>query len=425
VLRLGYVLKRFPRLSETFILNEILELEAQGVSVEVFALLDPAEEVRHESLRQVRGRVTYLPPASFLKRCQVREGRCPEGSFDHRTIEQVLLQAEAPDDSVLHLQAATLALLARARGVQHLHAHFGTDATTVAMLAARLSRSSYSFTAHAKDIYHEYVDVALLKEKILEARFVITVSDYNRRYLAELARGELAGKIARLYNGINLDRFSPDPSIRRETDLVLAVGRLVEKKGFGLLVEACRLLRDWGHPVRCLIVGEGDQRASLTQQIRTLGLQDRVVLAGAQPQERLIETLHRATVLVLPCVIGATGDRDGLPTVLLESLAVGLPAISTRLAGIPEIIEHGKTGLLVPPGDPFCLARAIEEVVGNRELRQCLGREGRAKAAETFDIRRNVATLRELFARRALGPDGAPQPTAQADGVHESPLPMS
>jgi colanic acid/amylovoran biosynthesis glycosyltransferase len=418
VLRLGYVLKRFPRLSETFILNEILELEAQGVEVEVFALLEPAEEVQHEILRQVRGRVTYLPQASYLNGCQVREGQYPECSFDQRTLEQAL-QPRAPDDPVLYLQSATLTLLARARGVHHLHAHFGTDATTVAMLAARLSRSSYSFTAHAKDIYHEYVDLALLKEKILGARFVITVSDYNRRFLADLAGGELAGKIVRLYNGIDLDRFAPSQSIRGEDDLVLAVGRLVEKKGFGQLVEACRLLRDWERPVRCLIVGEGDQRASLAQQITTLGLQDRVILAGAQPQERLLEILQRATVLVLPSVVATTGDRDGLPTVLLEALAVGLPAISTRLAGIPEIIEHGKTGLLVPPGDPFCLARAIEKVLENRELRRTFGREGRVKAAESFDIRRNVTVLRDLFAR------GAFRPAAQEDGVYEDPLPLS
>jgi glycosyltransferase involved in cell wall biosynthesis len=407
-LNVGYVLKRFPRLSETFILNEVLELERQGVPIEIFALLEPAEELRHETLKRLQSTVTYLPQGSLITQWRIREGRYAEGTFLERPFKELFHGGKPPEASVLSLQAAALAILAQARGVNHLHAHFGTGATTVTMLAGRLTGIPYSFTAHAKDIYHESVDTALLTQKIREARFVITVSEYNRRHLAELAGKNMAGKILRLYNGIDLDRFRPDLSICREPGLILAVGRLVEKKGFHYLVQACRLLKDRGRPFRCLIIGEGPERASLTQQISTLELEDRVILVGAQPQGHVLETLKRAAVLVLPCVVSSTGDRDGLPTVLLEALAVGLPAISTTLTGIPEIIEHGNA--LVPPGDSIRLAMAVEEVLTNPELQQRLGLEGRSKAEKDFDIRKNVLILQDLFARSAGGQNDCFEP---------------
>jgi len=232
---------------------------------------------------------------------------------------------------------------------------------------------------------------------------VVTVSEYNRRHLAELVGDGLAARIIRLYNGLDLTRIQPDPSIRREPDLILAVGRLVEKKGFRYLVDACRLLQECGRSFRCLIVGKGPQQSILADQIGTLGLQDRVLLLGAQSQEQVLELMKRAAVLVLPCVVTEAGDRDALPTVLLEALALGLPVISTALAGIPEIIEHGSTGLLVPPGDSRLLAKTIAEVLASPELRERLGRPGRSKAEEAFDIRKNALILRDLFAGSAVG----------------------
>lgn len=405
--KVGYVLKRFPRLSETFILNEILELERRGVPIEIFSLLEPAEEVRHEALNRVQAPLTYLAQDRFLKTWQIREEHLADRTFRERPFAMLFPGEEVLEDAVLALKAAALSAVARLRGVEHLHAHFATAATTVAMLAGRLTNIPYSFTAHAKDIYHEYVNTTLLREKIRGARFVITVSEYNRRHLLELAGENLSPKIFKVYNGIDLNRFQPDPSTHPEPDLILGVGRLVEKKGFHHLVQACRLLKDWECPFRCLIVGKGPEEASLARQISKLGLQDRVTLMGAQPQMQLLQTLRRATVLVLPCVVAATGDRDGLPTVLLEALAVGLPAISTTLGGIMEIIEHGKSGLLVPPGDPMRLANAIEEVLANPQLRERLGWQGRSKAEKAFDIRKNALVIRDLFARSAIA-QGSP-----------------
>ena len=402
----GYVLKRFPSLSQTFILNEILELEREGVALEIFSLLEPNDALRHDTLRRVRGPVTYLPHDFSAKEWTIREERCRDGTVSERRFEELVPGEEGVRASSLRLKAVALAALAPLRGVRHLHAHFGTAATTVAMLAGQLTGIPYSFTAHAKDIYHESVDRALLTQKIRRASFVVTVSEYNRRHLAALAGEALAGKILRLYNGIDLTRFRPDPAIEREASLILAVGRLVEKKGLHHLVHACRLLADWKRSFRCLIVGDGPERPSLSERIGALGLNDRVMLMGAHTQEWLLETLKRATVLVLPSVVSATGDRDGLPTVLLEALGVGLPAISTAVAGIPEIIDHEETGLLVPPADPERLARALQELLTRPALRQRLGRQGRSKAENAFDIRKNAAVLRDLFSRTAV--DQAP-----------------
>ncbi len=414
--KIGYVLKRFPRLSETFILNELLELERQGTPLQIYSLMDVAEEEpdkpRHKLVQELRAEVIYLPARQPLKKWRVKRGHFHQDDFAPQVLKDIC-GGDVPPDSILLLQAALIACMARAQGVNHLHAHFGTDAASVAMLAARLTGLPFSFTAHAKDIFHNDVDPGLLRQKIREARFVITVSDFNRRHLAKLAGPDLAHKIIRLYNGIDLERFQPDPAVTRERDLILAVGRLQEKKGFHHLIYACRILKDMGQAFRCVIVGEGPERDALARQIVECGVQDQLVLAGAQPQEQIIETFKRATLFVLPCVISAAGDRDALPTVLLEAMAMGLPVISTELVGIPEIIDHGKNGLLVPPDDPVQLAKAMAEILNHPKLQESLGRAAPGKAAARFDLRKNVPVLQDLFSRSVAGQDVC-QPSAEA-----------
>jgi colanic acid/amylovoran biosynthesis glycosyltransferase len=395
----GYVLKRFPRLSETFILNEVLELERQGQRVEIFSLMRPEGGIQHRQLAEVRARVTYLPEKIALRDLAVREAEHAERLFQERLLGEVIDAGTGLGPLPRWMQAAAIAMLARSRGIRHLHAHFASDAATVAMLAGRMTRIPFSFTAHAKDIFDESVDLELLKEKIREARFVVTVSEYNRRYLTSLMRDARdAEKIVRLYNGIDLEQFHPEASVPREPDLVLAVGRLVEKKGFIHLVRAWGRLRDRGCAYRCVLVGDGPERKSLAREIEALGLEEQFHLAGAMPQEQLLQLLRRAALFVLPCVVSASGDRDALPTVLLEALAVGLPAISSELVGIPEIVDHGVSGLLVPPGDATALAEAIEQVMADAELRERLGRAGPIKAQAAFDLCRNVRALRRLLA---------------------------
>jgi len=426
--KVGYVLGQFPILSETFIVNEVPELERQGVPLQIFSLFDPIEEPTHAILKEVQTPVLYVLQDP-LTGWRIREGRFAEGAFQERPFKEVFQGEKSPkalvspnilgglvnrlarevrkiEDLPIFAaqmqaipQAAALAALTKRKGVEHLHAHFGGRTTTVAMVASRLSGLPYSFAAHAADIYRETVNRTLLKEKIRQARFVVTCTEYNRQVLAALV-GEKAGKrIMRVYHGVDVTRVRPDPAVPREPNLILAVGRLVEKKGFRDLVRACRFLQEKGHAFQCTIVGEGEERDRLTQQINALGVQDRVILAGAQPQEQVLNLMKEAAVLVLPCVVSASRDQDGLPNVLMEALALGLPAVSTTLSGIPEIIEHDKTGLLVPPGDSITLAATIELILGDSYLRERLAREGLKKVRESFDIRKNAKTLRNRFAR--------------------------
>jgi glycosyltransferase involved in cell wall biosynthesis len=402
--KIGYVLKRFPRLSETFILNEILELERLGSPLQIYSLIDVAVEEpgspRHRLVQELHAPVAYLPARQPLKKWRVKLGHFHQGGFASQTLKEIC-GGEVPPESVLLLQSALIGSMVRAHGVEHLHAHFGSDAASAAMLASRATGIPFSFTAHAKDIFHETVDSDLLRRKISEASFVVTVSDFNQRYLSELAGDGSARKIRRLYNGIDLRRFQPDKSTPREADMILAVGRLQEKKGFEHLIQACAHLRASGRAFRCRIVGEGPQREALAGQIGALGLQEHVRLTGALPQEELIRMFQCATVFVLPCVIGANGDRDALPTVLLEAMAVGLPVISTELVGIPEIIEHGKSGLLVKPGDARALGEAITQVLTQPELREAYARAGLARVHERFDLRKNVPLLKQWFEESA------------------------
>ena len=381
-LKVGYVVKRFPHLSQTFILNEILGLERQGVPIEIFALREPVEEVRHEALTRLRAKVTYLPL---------------DPSLDDWPIPGTLQGPTLPESPDLPSKAAALATLARARGVKHLHAHFGTSATTVAMVAGESSGIPYSFTAHARDIYHETVNRRALAQKIGKAAFVITVSDFNRNHLEALVRAERgSGRIIRLYNGIDLDRFRPDPG-GEQPDLIVGVGRLVAKKGFDYLIQACRILKTQGKTFRCLIVGDGEERMALGQQVVLSGLQQEVSMVGARSQSEVMHIIRGAAMLVLPCVVAQDGDRDGLPTVLLESMALGTPVISTRICGIPEIIRPGHTGLLVEERDPQALARAMQCVLDSEDLRDSLSASALIKVREDFNLASNVKRLRGYF----------------------------
>jgi colanic acid/amylovoran biosynthesis glycosyltransferase len=390
-LRIGYVLKRFPRLSETFVLNEMLELERQGVEIEVYSLFKPPAEDKHALLAELKARVTYLPTTQSLEQLTVKSG-------DANTLSD-----RVPLTGVLGMfKAAAVALLAKSSNLQHLHAHFGSDAATVALMAARLSRLPFSFTAHAKDIYHTYndevTDQRMRRAKISEAAFVATVSEFNRKHLAGIAGKHSASDIHRLYNGIDLGRFSYR-SEGREPTTILAVGRLVEKKGFTHLIDACRILATRDVDFRCDIIGDGPLQNELASQIAAAKLIGKVNLLGPRKQEQLIELMQTATLMALPCIVTESGDRDGLPTVLLEALASGLPCVSTTVSGVPEIIDSGVSGFLSEPGDAQHFADQMELLLTQPELCKAFAKAGRSKAERDFDLTANVATLGRLFAK--------------------------
>jgi glycosyltransferase involved in cell wall biosynthesis len=294
------------------------------------------------------------------------------------------------------MQTIDLALHAHERGLTHLHAHFGTLAATVTRGAAHLARIPYSVTLHAKDIYHESVDPPVMRRILSEAAAVVTVSDYNRMHL-EATYGDAASGVTRIYNGLDLTRFDLMPATRAG-DAILAVGRLVEKKGFDVLIDACAILRERGVQFRCRIVGDGVDGASLRDRIERLDLGSLVQLEGPRPHANLIGLFREAAVFVAPCIVAADGDRDGLPTVLLEAMALGTPCVSTAVTGIPELAHDGETGLCVPPRDPEALADALERMLADPDLGARLATRARARVEQAFDIRRNAARLRDVFA---------------------------
>lgn len=387
-LRVGYVVKRFPRFSETFILNEVLALEARGITVEVFSLLDPPDEPRHAGLAKLKARITRLADTS--------------GPMMTPDDEDAALFAgtTAAAASRLIAKAERVAELARARGLHHLHAHFASDATTVALLAARSAGLPFSLTAHARDIYHDYVDpetdTAKRRTKLIAAAFTVTVSDFNLRHLTALCP-EAETRIHRIYNGIDLSSFRPAGPARRKPGRILAVGRLVEKKGFRDLIDACASLAERGTDFDCRIIGDGPLHGALTEQITKLGLDERVQLLGPMPQETLTHILEEASLVTLPCIVTPDGDRDGLPTVLLEAMAKGLPVVTTTVTGGPEIVAEGKTGHLVSPGDPAALAEALQSLIRDPARAILMGQAGRLRAEAQFDLRASSAALAGLF----------------------------
>jgi glycosyltransferase involved in cell wall biosynthesis len=302
-------------------------------------------------------------------------------------------------------QAAMVRRWAQRRGVGHLHCHFGGFAATVAHLARRMGGPPYSVTLHAHDIFRDTVDHAWLRRIIAGSAFVVTVSRYNEAYLGAQV-GADTRRVRVLYNGIPLDRF-PFYTGPREKGTLLAVGRLIEKKGFIHLVRACRPLVENGLLRRCDIVGEGREQAALAAEIKRLGLDGVVRLAGAWPQERVAEALARASAFALPCVAARDGNMDALPTVLLEAMAAGCPIVSTRLSGIPEIVADGGTGLLVEPGDEPGLARALSALLTDPARAAAFASAGRRRVEDLFDGRRNTNTLAAWLNASAGGAEQA------------------
>lgn len=397
----GYILKMYPRFSETFILSELLELERQGVALRIFSLKQPDDGIAHADAALLGAPVTYVPALEWRNFPRYAAAHLRALAANPRGYAGALrrLLRRRRRTSLKHfLQSGFIAPLVRRERIRHVHSHFASGATSVALHVQQLTGSSYSFTAHAKDIYLETVTEVDLARKLRRARFAVTVSEFNRRHLSRLAS---EARLLRIYNGVDLARFSPNGTPLVRPPLVLAVGRLIEKKGFDDLIRACALLRNEGVSFRCRIVGKGALERDLHLLIGRLGLAALVELAGPMPRERLLDLYPQASVLAAPCVVGADGNRDGLPTVLVEAMALGVPVVATGVTGIPELVDAGRTGTIVPQRDPAALAHAIRALLEHPSEAQQLARAARRRVEKQFDLRRNVAELRSLFEESA------------------------
>jgi glycosyltransferase involved in cell wall biosynthesis len=408
---LGVVLKGYPRISETFISNEILLLEGLGFAVRIISMRPGREGVTHASVQRIRARVDYLPE-TFL--------RNPHRLLFHGACTAIRRPREAAAGIALMLQRyrrtrniASLRHLLQAAylvnrclpgsGVVHLHAHFAHSPTSVALYASVLSGLPYSFSAHAKDIYTS--DREQLREKIARARFVVTCTEYNRGYLAELGQG-LATPIHRVYHGIDTALFgacAPRDGDVRPPFRVLTVARLTAKKGIPTVLQAVRRLVDAGVPLTYTLIGDGQDRGQVLELVRRLGLGAHCRWLGTQPHEVVLEHYRRADLFVLGCEVAEDGDRDGVPNVLFESMAMGVPVVATGVSAIPELVEPGETGLLVPPQRPEALAEAMRRLLTDAALRRKVIPAARARVLAEFDNRALVGRLAAIL-RPAMGP---------------------
>ena len=419
--RLGYLVKAFPRVSETFILNEILELERQGFDLRIYSMIDPPERLRHSAFGHVRSPITYRPNPLLRAIPSVAADHVRQMWRAPRAYGAALARAFGTRDTEMierFAQAGCLARRLQADGVTHLHAGFVHSPGSVAWLASIMTGLPFSLASHAKDLYHSPPE--LLRKKLTAARVVFTCTRYNIRHLERFADGAPV-RVRHAYHGTDLGRFQFGPCGTIKPPVVLAVARLVEKKGLDTLVRACAHLRDRNRDFRCHIVGDGELRESLGALIRQLKLEGKVVLEGSLEQTEVLAWYRRATVMALPCVVTLNGDRDGIPNVLIEAAACGVPLVSTPVSGIPELVEDGVSGLLVPPHEPVELANALQEMLRSPVLREKLRVNARARVVKAFDVRRNALTVgQELCAvmnsalaaepaGRYAGADGLPQ----------------
>jgi len=398
---IAYVNQFFPLLTETFVYREVLALRRLGLEIVPFSLRRPPEGKLAHEVRELAEECCYGIPFDWPWLLAGHMRYLVRRPFTYlRALAFVLTR---PGNSLrtrgltlIHfLLAGGMAREMERRGVVHVHAHFAINAATIALVAGRLLGIPFSFTAHNL----LFTQKMLLPEKVREAHFVAAISEYTRRYAIDSVPAvDVAGRIHVVHCGIEASTSTPrtaprEPGLPR----VLFVAQLAERKGVTVLIEACRILKERGQAFHCLVLGDGRERAVATELVTGHGLGEHVELGGAIHQEELYAHLDRADVFALPCVTAADGDVDGIPVSLMEAMARSVPVVSTTVSGIPELIEDGKGGLLIPPRDPDALADALQRLFGDPELRARLGNEGRLKVREAFDIDRSAARLAELF----------------------------
>ena len=405
---LGYVLKGYPRISETFISNEILLLEKLGFTMRLFSMRQPRESFSHSSVGEIKARVDYLPTELLI-------------DFSRLLLPTILFSVKRPKEFLAALrmagsgiaegrELATLKHLMQAcylvnshllqdRRVVHLHGHFAHSPTSVTMFAAGLAGMPFSFTAHAKDIYTS--DPEKLRRKIARAKFVVTCTGHNKKYLQNIA-GDCPTPIYCIYHGIDLDLFRNglrlDHAPKDEFQL-LTVARITEKKGLPTIYRALALLRDKGIRFRHTLIGDGEDREKVASLIESLALDRHCRCLGTQTHTEVLRHFKESDLFVLGCEIAKNGDRDGIPNVLVESLAMGVPALSTHVSAISELLINEETGLTVPPSEPAAMAAAMERLLKDDALRERLQEGGKRYVQAHFDSSRSTRELAGIFRR--------------------------
>ncbi|HEY2091388.1 MAG TPA: glycosyltransferase [Thermoanaerobaculia bacterium] len=398
---IAVLMSRFPSVTETFILREMIEMERQGMPVRVVSMIKETPPVLHDAVKP------WIPRALFTPFLSVQVIAANLRMFVRQPLRYLWLLTRLIAGTIARplTLVKTLAIFPKSvavaeqlerENVRHVHAHYASFPSTMALIIATLGRGiSFSITVHAHDIQ---VDRSLLRWKLGEARFVRSISRFNKEFLEELYPAEARGKIHVIHVGIEPEQYAGAPPAPLGTPKLFCVAAHKPYKGLPYLIEACRILRDGGVAFHCDIVGHGPMHDELAALIRERDLDEQVVLAGPKPQEEVARMMAEAALFVLPSIVAPDGQMEGIPVALMEALASGRGVVSTTLSGIPELVEDGVSGLLVAPGDAAAFADAIRTLLGDRDRARAMGLRGREKVREEFDIRDCVRRLVALLA---------------------------
>ena len=389
-------MSRFPRLSETFVLFEMNALTDAGVDVELFPLIRERSDVEHpEAAPWVRAmryqRALGLQVLRSNLRRLVRNPRTYLGTLGAVVrgtwrSANFLFGGLAAFPKVVHYAGEMEEL-----GVDHLHCHFASHPALAGFVVHRLTGIPFSFTAHGSDLH---VDQTMLPAKVAEAAFVVAVSDYNRRMIIDECDGRFADRVQVVHCGVDTDVFEPLAASTATDRLhVVCVGTLHEVKGQAHLIRAIAHSRAAGVDVALTMVGDGEDRGALERLVTELDLDTAVTFTGRQTRGQIVDHLRDADVMVAPSVPTAGGKREGIPVVIMEGMASGLPVVSSRLSGIPELVDDGVTGILTEPGDDAAIGAALATLARSPEMRASMGAAGRARVVADFDLATNARRL--------------------------------
>lgn len=395
--KIAYLVSLFPCWSETFILNEILELKKQGYPISILSIRSDLEDHIHANAKPLMEVTTYVKGMGMMMstlkytlfKPQVIIPTIFKMVFSRYPSMNVRLK-----DIWSVFTGCYFADICKQQQIEHVHAHFATYPATVAMIMKRVAGIPYTFTTHAHDIF---LYQTFLKDKINHSEKIITISEYNRRFLTDKCGESIANKIEVVHCGIDLANWNqPNDGSSRSEHIILSVGRLTRMKGFEHLIRACALLKDKLN-FKCHLIGDGHLRAELELLVKELGLSKQFILEGVKDSEEVKAMLERTSVFVMPSIWDDEDGQDGIPLVLMEAMAMQIPSVATRLSGLPELVIHEKTGLIAEPGDNEGLATAIERLLNDRELAQKLGTAGRTIVQEEFNIQKNASLLKQYF----------------------------
>jgi len=406
--KVGYVVVEFPKVTETFILREMIELRNLGVDVTLFSLMTIHNyPVHHQETQEMLEKTYY---SAFFFSLSLAAANL--GFFFRNPVRYIALwfyiigqTCRSPRIFIKSLallpKCVYFASVARTLGLERIHAHFAKQPAVCGVIINWLTGIPFSMTPHAQDIF---TDTVMLDEKLRRADMVVAISDLNRRYFLEVCPDMDPGKIHGVRYGLRLEEYQPKTDHRIEGPVkILSVASLQRYKGIPFLIEACRMLTEKGIEYECSVIGEGEDRADLESKIDQAGIGDRFKLPGILPHDAVKERFLGSDIFVLPSIIEENGKMEGLPNALIESLALGVPAISTNTAGIPELIMDGKTGLVVEQQDSQALAGALERMIGDQSFRELVARQGREEVDRRHNINTNVKKQLDLFGKYQLG----------------------